>query len=394
MTRVRLPSVLGMMLFGIIAGPLIRTNAPQIFWDIAPHLRSTALIIILLRAGLGIRKEALKQSGVTAALLSVIPCMVEGFTLTAVFYFLWGFDLFTAGAAGFLLSAVSPAVVVPSMLSLMESGYGRKNEVPTTVLAGASVDDVFAITLFTVFLNLAVGAADTRSGLAGVVVNQHTYVLTELIKIPLGLLGAVGFGVIVGLLLAAYFKRHFTNIRATEKFMLLLAISIMFVEVGNYLHLAALLGIMTIGFILVEKADYIAHELAQKLSKAWVIAEILLFVLIGAVVNTAHAVSVGLPGLAAISAGLAARSIGVLLSVSMSRFTWKERIFCVLAYFPKATVQAALGSIPLALGLPHGEIILSLAVLSILFTAPLGLISIRVFGPRLLGIEMPSSDDA
>jgi len=380
--RLRLPPVLGMMLFGMLLGPFARTHAPQIFWDIAPFLKSTALMIILLRAGLGIRKEALAKSGVTAVFLSVIPCLSEGIVLTAVFSWFWGFDFFTAVTAAFLLSAVSTAVVVPSMLNLMETGHGKENEVPTSIIAGASVDNVTAITLFTIFLSLAEPAAGTAP--VNAAENLRSSIFMQLAAIPLGLLGAVVSGIIIGLLLAAYFRRRYEKIRATEKFLLLLAVSIMFAEIGNYFHLAALLGIMTIGFVLVEKTEHIAHELAQKLSKAWIFAEILLFVLIGLAVDPVHAASVGLKGAATIGIGLLARSAGVLAATLFSPFTWKEKLFCVLAYLPKATVQAALGSVPLAAGIEEGETILSIAVLAILLTAPLGLSLIRRFGPRLL----------
>lgn len=382
-SRIKLPSILGMMIFGIAASGVVRTHASDVFWELAPLLRSTALVIILLRAGLGIRKSALAKSGKSALMLAFIPCIIEGITLTGIFYYLWGFDLFTSGLTGFMLSAVSPAVVVPSMLTLMEQGYGKAREVPTMVLTGASIDDVIAITFFTLFLNLASGSD----------VPADIHIAEVLLRIPLSIIAAVVLGILVGFLLTAYFRKHFTRIRATEKFMILLAVSIMFVEIGTNLHIAALLGIMTIGFVLVERAEHIAHELAQKLSKAWVIAEIILFVLIGIAVNLNAAVSVGIPGALTILAGLAARSLGVMLSMAGSSCNRKERVFCMIAYLPKATVQAALGSVPLAMGLAHGETILSLAVLAILITAPLGLTSIRLFGPKLLGTQLPESED-
>ncbi len=380
--RLKLPSILGMMLVGVGVGFALREHAPDAFWELAPLLRSTALIIILLRAGLGVRRSALARSGPTAAMLAFVPCVLEGSALTAILHFLWGFPLFEAGAAAFMLAAVSPAVVVPSMLTLMEQGYGKAAEVPTTVLAGASVDDVFAITAFTIFLNLATGAAGADPTVAG-----------SLLLLPLGLAGGIGLGAAIGFGLAAWLTRHFERIRATEKFLLVLAISIMAVRIGEYLHLAALLGTMTIGFILLERSEPVAHELAAKLAKAWVFAEIILFVLIGAAVDPVHAVSVGLAGVATITAGLAARSVGVIIAVAFSGFSWKERLFCVIAYLPKATVQAALGSVPLAAGLANGESILSLAVLAILFTAPLGLLGIRILGPRLLDVPLPPDDE-
>lgn len=380
--RIKLPAILGMMLFGICVGFALRERSPDTFWDLVPLLRSTALIIILLRAGLGIRKAALARSGVTAALLAFVPCFIEGTAVTLILYYLWGFPLFEAATAGSVLAAVSPAVVVPSMITLMERGYGKAAEVPTTLLAGASADDVVAITAFTVFLNLTSGPPGSAARMTG-----------RLLLLPAGILGGVALGALIGLALAAWLTRHFHRIRATEKFLVVLAISIMVVRIGEYLHLAALLGTMTIGFVLLERAEPVAHELAGKLAKAWVFAEIILFVLIGAAVDPAHALSVGLAGLATIAAGLAARSAGVLLAVAFSGYSWKERLFCVIAYLPKATVQAALGSVPLATGFANGGTILSLAVLAILFTAPLGLLGIRVLGPRLLEAELPSDEE-
>ncbi len=380
--RLKLPAILGMMAVGVGVGFALRDAAPDAFWEMAPLLRSTALIIILLRAGLGIRRAALARSGTTAALLSFLPCVLEGAILTAALHLLWGFPLFEAGTGAFMLAAVSPAVVVPSMLMLMEKGYGKAAEIPTTILAGASVDDVFAITAFTVFLNLA----------SGPVGGDDTVARTVLL-LPVGIAGGVGLGALVGFALAAWLTRHFDRIRATEKFLLVLVISIMVVHIGEYLHLAALLATMTIGFILLERAEHVAHELAGKLAKAWVFAEIILFVLIGAAADPLHALSVGLAGVATIVAGLAARSVGVMIAVAFSGFSWKERLFCVIAYLPKATVQAALGSVPLAAGLANGESLLSLAVLAILFTAPLGLVGIRLLGPRLLNMDLPPDDE-
>ncbi|TVR04284.1 MAG: peptidase [Spirochaetaceae bacterium] len=378
-SRVRLPSVLGMLLVGVAAGPLVRAYAPPLFGDLSPMLRSMALVVILLRAGLGIRTSALKRSGVTALLLAVVPCLLEGGVLMLVFRHFWGFEWVSAGAAAFLLAAVSPAVVVPSMIVLMEGGYGKRNEVPTTILAGASVDDVIAITLFTVFVNAA-GDSTAEVGLA-------------LASIPLQIVGAVVAGGVVGFVLAWWFRRHAESIRATEKFLLLVAAAIMLVEIGHAVHLAALLGVMTVGFVLLERAESVAHELAGKLGKAWVIAEIVLFVLIGTAVNPEHALSVGLAGVATIAVGLVARSVGVLLATLFSGFSAGERLFCVFSYLPKATVQAALGAVPLSIGMAGGEVILSVAVLAILLTAPLGLWLIRTFGTGLLGAPLPADDE-
>lgn len=377
-TKIGLPSVLGMTLWGVGISFFYKTAFPDVIWQIAPFLKSLALIVILLRAGLGINRITLKKVGLPAILLSFIPCLFEGFTLLFLFHSLVGFDYATAGVCAFLIAAVSPAVVVPSMLDLKERGYGKKNDIPTMVLAGASLDDVFAITIFTIFMGIAGG--------------NEINITKSLMQIPLSIFGGIFAGIILGFLLVYYFNRNQDKVRATEKTLLLLGTSILLVQVGDWMHVAALLGVMTTGFILLEKSENAAHELAYNLNKAWVFAEILLFVLIGMSVDISVAISGGLKGLLIISLGLIARSIGVLISVSFAPISWKEKLFCVFSYLPKATVQAAMGSVPLAAGIAGGEKILAFAVLSIIFTAPLGLLLIRNFGPKLLSIELPLED--
>jgi len=314
--RLRLPAVLGMLLFGLAFGSLPSLQVwPAGLVELEPFLKTFALVVILLRAGLGIRRATLNRIGPTAIALATLPCLCEGAVLTLALRFTFGFDWPIAAMGAFMLSAVSPAVVVPAMLRLAERGLGKRNEVPTLVLAGASVDDVLAITLFSLF---------TRMSLAGDIVW------------------------------------------------------------GDWLHSAALLGVMTVGFFLLERAEPIAHELAAKLSKIWVFAEIVLFVLIGMQVDPAVAWNAGPRALGVLALGLLARAAGVWLATSRSRLSSRERLFCVLANLPKATVQAALGGVALGLGLPGGDILLALAVLAILVTAPLGLLAIRWTGESLL----------
>jgi solute carrier family 9B (sodium/hydrogen exchanger), member 1/2 len=377
-TKIGLPSVLGMTLWGVTISFFYKAVFPDVIWQISPFFKSLALIVILLRAGLGINRITLKKVGLPAILLSFIPCLFEGFTLMFLFHLIVGFDYVVAGVCAFLIAAVSPAVVVPSMLDLKERGFGKKNDVPTMILAGASLDDVFAITIFTIFMGMAGGSQISIS--------------RSLLQIPLSIIGGIGGGLILGFLLVYYFNRNQERMRATEKTLLLLGTAILLVQVGDWIHVAALLGVMTTGFLLLEKSEKAAHELAYNLNKAWVFAEILLFVLIGMSVDISVAVSGGMKGLLIISLGLIARSAGVLIAVSFAPITWKERLFCVFSYLPKATVQAAMGSVPLAAGIAGGEQILAFAVLSIVFTAPLGLLLIRKFGPKLLSIELPMED--
>ncbi|MDC7225772.1 MAG: cation:proton antiporter [Spirochaetales bacterium] len=371
---IKLPNILGMVIFGIIIGSTIGKLIPGTLWDIEPLLKSLALIVILLRAGLGLSKATLQKAGRTAVLMTFVPCLLEGGALTLLFYHFFVFDWYVAGLTAFMIAAVSPAVIVPSMLDLIEQGYGKKNEVPSIVLAGASADDVFAITLFSVFLGLA--------ATAGVDIGR------ALISIPLSIAGGVISGIVAGWLLVKYFRRRHQHVRATEKTLVLIMVAVLLVQLGDKLHVAALLGVMTVGFILLERAEYIAHELAAKLKKVWIFAEIILFVLIGMSVDVPTALSAGLRGLMVIAIGLVFRSFGVFLSTLGSSLNLKERIFCIIAYLPKATVQAALGSVALQAGVAEGEIILALAVLSIIFTAPLGLIGIKVFGKRLLELDL------
>lgn len=371
---IKLPNILGMVIFGIAAAALIGQWIPHTLWDIEPMLKSLALIVILLRAGLGLSKATLQKAGRTAILMTFVPCILEGGVLTYLFRYIFDFDWYVSGLTAFMIAAVSPAVIVPSMLDLIEEGYGKKNEVPSIVLAGASADDVFAITLFSVFLGLA-----TTTG-----VN----VGRALVSIPVSIAGGIVSGIVVGWLLVKYFRRRHEHVRATEKTLVLVMVAVLLVQLGDKLHVAALLGVMTVGFILLERAEYIAHELAAKLKKVWIFAEIILFVLIGLSVDVPTALGAGLKGLMVISIGLFFRSFGVFLSTLGSSLSRNERIFCIIAYLPKATVQAALGSVALQAGVAEGETILALAVLSILFTAPLGLIGIKVFGKRLLNLDL------
>ncbi len=373
-SRIKLPSVLGMTVLGILISVFIKDQIPGVLWDIAPFLKSLALIVILLRAGLGIKKSVLKKVGKAALFMAFIPCLFEGTALTLLFYFFTPFNFFTSALTASLLSAVSPAVVVPSMLNLKDAGYGEKKEVPTLILAGASLDDVFAITLFTMFLGLLTG-------------NGQGVGLT-LLSIPLSIAGGVVSGITIGLLLSFYFKKYHDRLKATEKALIILTISLFLFQIGEWLHIAALLGVMTAGFVVLEKAEHAAHETARQLNGAWIFAEIILFVIIGCSVDVNVAMEAGLKGVLIILGGLLFRSFGVLVATIGSGLNFNERVFCIISYLPKATVQAALGAIALERGLPYGKEILAFAVLAIVITAPLGLLGINLFGPKLLEREI------
>jgi NhaP-type Na+/H+ or K+/H+ antiporter len=370
-SKIGLPSILGMLACGICIGQLFKGSLPPTLFELEPFLKSFALIVILLRAGLGINKKTLEKSGRTAILMSFVPFVLEGIALSIAFHYIFHFTWSMSCLTGFMLSAVSPAVVVPSMLHLKNNGFGKRNEVPTIILAGASADNVLAISFFSVFLYIA-----TTGGTISI--------FKALFSIPTSLIIGIAPGILAGTFLVWFFQQTHKYIRAPLQTLILLVISVALIHLGNILHGAALLGVMAIGFILLEKEENIAHEIANKLSKIWVIAEIILFVLIGISVDPQVAFGAGFLGLAVISIGLIFRAFGVLIATWWSDLTIKERIFCMIAYLPKATVQAALGGVALSCGLAEGSTILAIAVLAIIFTSPLGVIGIKYSAKHLL----------
>lgn len=368
-SKIKLPPLIGMLFVGILSGPYVLNWLGSDLLLVSQDIRMFALIIILLRAGLGIKKEQIKQVGTISLKLSSIPCLLEGFTVLGLAYYILGFSLAEAGMLGFIIAAVSPAVVVPSMLDLKEKRLGENKQIPTLLLAGASIDDVFAITLFTFFLGL--GTETTESSL-----------LFDLARIPFSIIGGVILGGLLALFAVYLFK--LMHKKYIEKLVLLLGATILFVEWGDAIGIASLLGVMTIGFLLLEKVPAQSKEFSLALGGLWVFLQILLFALVGAEVNIAVALDSGFIGLAIIAVGLLARSTGVWLATIGSGLNAKERLFCMIAYTPKATVQAAIGAVPLALGVEQGATILAIAVLSIIVTAPLGALAIYTTAPRLL----------
>ena len=370
--KLKLPGLLGMIIVGILIGPFGFNVLSDEILMASGDFRKIALIVILLRAGLGIKKEDLKKVGKPAIKLSFIPGVLEGFTILYIAMKLFDFTFIQGGILGFIIAAVSPAVIVPSMLSLMERGIGKKKRIPTLILAGASIDDVFAITIFSAFLGMY-GGGSINIGM-------------KILSIPVSIILGILIGVVVGLVLVRVFKRY--SMRDTKKMLYLLASAILLTTlegaIKSKIEIAGLLGVMAIGFVILEKIPRVGNNMAIKLNKVWVFAEILLFVLVGAQVNTALAIEAGFKGILLIAIGLIARSIGVVLSLMGTDLNLKEKLFCVIAYTPKATVQAAIGAIPLSMGVESGDLILSLAVLAIIITAPLGAIGIKVAGSRLL----------
>lgn len=382
--KLRLPGLLGMILTGIILGEysknyivnILKLDFLEPFFisdkilSISSDLRLCALIVILIRAGLGIDRESLKKIGNVALKMACIPCLFEGFTIMIVTHLLLDFPLPICGTLGFIIAAVSPAVVVPEMLSLKEKNLGKEREIPTLILAGASIDDIFAITLFSSFLSLSLG--------------KNVNIYKEFLKIPLSIVIGIVLGGVIGVILVKFFKKY--HIRDTRKAIIFLMVGITFhqLETLNIFPIASLLGIMTMGFIILEKYPILAKRLSTKFNKIWVFSEIILFVLIGAAVNIEVIFSSSSVGVIIVLIGLIGRMLGVGVSLFSSNLNKKERLFCGLSYIPKATVQAAISGIPLAMGVPHGEILLAIGVLSIIISVPIGVIGIRMGQTRLL----------
>ncbi|AZO94987.1 cation:proton antiporter [Halocella sp. SP3-1] len=370
--KMKLPGLLGMLLLGILLGPYGFNLIEQNILNISPDLRKIALIVILLRAGLGIEKRTLKKIGVPAIKLSFIPGLLEGGTIILTATYFLQFSWIEAGMLGFIIAAVSPAVVVPQMLDLMDKNRGSNKGIPTLILTGASIDDVIAITIFSTFLGLYGG--------------KQIHITKKILSIPLSITSGIILGILIGFLLLYLFKKY--HIRDTKKVLLILSAAIIMTSLEDFLAgiipIASLLGVMVIGYILQEQYNLLANRLAAKFNKIWVFAEIMLFVLVGAEVNIHLALESGLIGLLIIFTGLIARGIGVLISISGTELNLKERLFCVIAYTPKATVQAAIGAVPLAAGVKSGDIILALAVLAIIITAPLGAAGIKLAGMHCL----------
>lgn len=366
----RIPYMLGLIILGITIGPSGKNLLAGDLLAISADLRMLALIIILLRAGLGINRETLSRIGAVALRMSAIPCLLEGGTITLAAHWLLKLPLVEAAMLGFVLAAVSPAVVVPEMLRLQEKRLGEDKAIPAIILGGAAVDDVFAITILVALLSL------------GTAVNTNIW--QQLLRIPLEALGGVALGAFMGLVLSKVLRMKSLASSGLEAALLSVGAAIALTMAGERLRVAGLLAVMTLGFVVLERVPKLAQQLAQILKHAWLPASIFLFVLLGAEVNVQVGLKAGWVGLGVIGIGLIGRSAGVFLATAGAGLNLQERLFCAIAYLPKATVQAAVGGMPLAAGIASGELILAIAVLSIIITAPIGAISIRFFAPRLL----------
>lgn len=381
-TRLRLPSLLGMLLTGILLGPYVLDLLDPSILGISADLRQLALIIILTRAGLSLNLEDLKKVGRPAVLLCFVPACFEIVGMVIFAPRLLGISLLDAAIMGAVVAAVSPAVIVPKMLRLMEMGFGTRRSIPQMILAGASVDDVFVIVMFTAFTGLAQGG---------------TFSPATFVQIPVSIVTGIAVGLAVGVAFGAVYRR--IHVRDSVKVVVLLSLSFLFVALENAVKgivpFSGLLAVMSCGIAINRRRPELAARLSGKYNRLWVAAEVLLFVLVGATVDIGYAAAAGAAAVLVVLGALVFRMAGVFVCLLRTPLSAKERLFCMIAYTPKATVQAAIGSVPLSMGLGCGQIVLTVAVLAILITAPLGAFSIDLTYRRLLGqAEMPQETAA
>ena len=369
--KLHLPGLLGMIFTGIVLGPFALNLIDGTILSISSELRRIALIIILTRAGLSLDINDLKKVGRPAILMCFVPACFEMTGMIILAPLLLYISYIEAAVMGAVIAAVSPAVIVPKMLKLMDEGYGVNKSVPQMILAGASVDDVFVIVMFSVFTGLAQG-----NGVSAV----------SFIRIPVSIILGILIGMAAGTILAIYFKK--IHIRDTVKVIILLCISFLLVTAedrfSDIIPFASLIAVMCIGIALQRNRKEAAVRLSVKFNKLWVCAEVILFVLVGATVNISYAISAGISAVMLIFGVLLFRMAGVFVCMIKTKLNMRERLFCVISYMPKATVQAAIGGVPLSMGLACGNIVLTVAVLAIIITAPLGAFLIDLTYKRFL----------
>ncbi|MDY4027639.1 MAG: cation:proton antiporter [Butyrivibrio crossotus] len=369
--KIKLPGLLGMLATGIVLGPYVLNLIDSSILNISSELRKIALIIILTRAGLGLDITGLKKIGRPAILMCFLPASFELLGIILIAPKALGMSVLEAAIMGAVLAAVSPAVVVPRMVKLMDNGYGTAKGIPQLILAGASVDDVYVIVLFSTFTGMMQGKGAS---------------IINFVNIPVSIILGMGIGILAGYLLAMYFEK--IHIRDTVKVLLILSISFILVATEDMLNtpikFSALIAIMFVGVGLHKKRDVVAKRLSQKYEKLWIASEVFLFVLVGATVNINYLGNMGIKALIVIFGALIFRMAGVFVCLIKTELNKKERLFTMMAYTPKATVQAAIGGIPLALNFACGETVLTIAVLAIVITAPLGAFAMDLSYKKLL----------
>lgn len=380
--RIKLPRIIGMLITGVILGPYVLDLFDRSILDISADLREMALVIILIKAGLSLNIKDLKKVGRPAVLMSFLPAVFEIAAFVLFAPWILGVDRIEAAIVGAVLGAVSPAIVVPRMVDLMEHGYGTDKRIPQMILAGASLDDVFVIVLFSTFVSMAQGG---------------TARLMDFAAIPISIVLGLILGAVAGVFLSWFFETNYSYqhlIRNSTKVIIILGTAFMLLAMEDWLSgiisVSGLLAIMSMALMIAMKsAPGVTIRLQEKFGKLWIAAEIILFVLVGAAVDIRYTLEAGIGAVLMIGIGLVFRSIGVYLCMLRTDLNRKERIYCIIAYLPKATVQAAIGSVPLSLGLPCGKLVLSIAVLSILITAPLGAVGMDFSYKQLLNREQP-----
>ena len=375
-----LPRIIGMLITGILLGPCVLNLLDSSILSISAQLRQMALIIILLKAGLSLNLSDLKKVGRPAIMMSFVPASFE---ILAFFLFapsILGITRIEAAVMGAVLGAVSPAVVIPRMVQLMEEGYGTKKSIPQLIMAGASCDDIFVIVLFSTFVTMAQGGS------------AH---VMDFVNIPVSIILGVLLGAAFGLCVSLFFETAYAHkhlVRNSMKVIIVLGLSFLLMSIETWLKgtvsVSGLLAVVSMACVIkLKSAPCVSRRLSEKFGKLWLAAEVILFVLVGAAVDIRYTLNAGLPAVLMILLALLIRSLGVSLRLAGTQLSLKERLFCIIAYLPKATVQAAIGSVPMAMGLPCGQLVLSVAVLAILITAPLGAIGMDLTYKKCLTVQ-------
>lgn len=380
----KLPRIIGMLITGILLGPYVLNVLDPSILSISSELRQIALIIILLKAGLSLNLADLKKVGRPAIMMACIPATFEILAYFLLAPYFLGINRLEAAVMGAVMGAVSPAVVVPRMVQLMDEKYGTAKSIPQMILAGASCDDIYVIVLFSTFSTMAQGGS------------AH---LKDFINIPVSIILGIVLGSMAGYLLSLFFETAYTHshmVRNSMKVIVVMGVAFLLMSIETWLKpvvsVSGLLAVISMACVLKLKCTAsVSARLSQKFGKLWLAAEVLLFVLVGASVDIRYTLKAGPAALAMIFAALLIRTLGVSLCVTGTNLTWRERLFCSIAYLPKATVQAAIGSVPMAMGLSCGQIVLSVAVLGILITAPLGAIGMDCSYKKLLSREIDKS---
>lgn len=374
-SKMKLPGLLGMIIAGIVLSPHAFNLIDQSILSISADLRQIALVIILTRAGLSLDFADLKRVGRPAILMCFVPACMEIIGTIILAPILLGVTVLEAAIIGSVIAAVSPAVIVPRMIKLIDEGYGKEHSIPQLILAGASVDDVFVIVVFTALISLA---------------STGTVSAISFLQIPVSILTGIGIGAATGSILVIFFKKF--HMRDSVKVLIILSFSFLLLELQNRLEgiipISGLLAIMSLGIVIKQKYSVLAKRLSGKYNKLWVAAEVFLFVLVGAAVDLRYAAAAGIFAVLLIICALAFRMSGVAMSLIKTKLTRQEKLFCMMAYTPKATVQAAIGTIPFTMGLACGQTVLTAAVLSILITAPFGAICIDNLYKKLLNMQV------